>query len=263
MNYRVTWEPQPGLSQLVKPGDAGLEYLDFGMLQLAAGEKYVLAPVDKETVLVLIVGTATIGGTGLDSQTLGPRESFFETKPWTVYLPAQHECEIVADADTQIAVCQAPSTARRQPVVISPEKVREVTIGKDNWQRRALLLVDDTVEADYLFIGEAIVPPGNWASFPSHRHDKDDLPDEVDMEEIYYFRFDKPQGFGIQKVYTDSRSIDETLTITDHDTVMLPEGYHPVVAAPGYSMYYLWIMAGRQRKFLSRLDPDHSWVAQS
>ena len=262
MKYRVSWTPRPGLSQLVRPGDAGLKYLGFGVLSLAPGAKYVLEPAAKETALVLLMGTATITGPGLGSQTLGPRENPFDAKPWTVYLPAQHGCEIVAGADTQIAVCQAPSMRKGEPAVIPPEKVREMTLGKGNWQRRALLIVDETVAAEYLFLGEALVPPGNWASFPPHRHDKDDLPHEVDMEEVYYFRFDKPHGFGIQKIYTDSRSIDETLTLTEHDTVLIPEGYHPVVTAPGYAMYYLWIMAGKNRRFLSRLDPVHQWVVQ-
>ena len=136
-------------------------------------------------------------------------------------------------------------------------------MGKPGFQRRALMMVTEEVTADYLFIGEAIVPPANWASYPPHRHDFDELPYEVDMEEIYYFRFDRPQGFGIQKIYSDNRSIDETYTIQDHHTVLIPEGYHPVATAPGYSMYYLWVMAGKNRRFLSRLDPDHSWVAQS
>ena len=263
MNYRVAWTPRPGLSQLVRPGDAGLKYLDFAVLSLAAGQKHVLAPAAKETALVLLAGTAVVTTPGLGPTTLGPRDSLFGTKPWTVYLPTQLGCEIVASTGALIAVCGALSTRQGQPRVIAPDQVRELTLGRDTWQRHALLMVDENVAAEYLFIGEAIVPPGHWASFPPHRHDKDDLPHEVDMEEIYYFRFDKPQGFGIQKIYTDSRSIDETLTITDHDTVMIPEGYHPVAAAPGYSMYYLWIMAGRERKFLSRLDPEHRWVSQS
>ena len=108
-------------------------------------------------------------------------------------------------------MCQAPSTRPGPALVIPPDKVKEVSLGKPGFQRRALMMVTEEVPADYLFIGEAIVPPANWASFPPHRHDFDDLPYEVDMEEIYYFRFDRPQGFGIQKIYTDNRSIDETL----------------------------------------------------
>lgn len=262
MNYRVVWKPRPGFTSLSKPGDAGMQHLSFGMIALAPGEQYRLAPCNQETALVLLKGAATVSGGGLDRQTIGPRKDFFAEKPWTVFVPAQNACAVEATAACEIAVCQAPSTRPGPAFVIAPEKVKEVSLGKPGWQRQARMMVTEEVPADYLFIGEAIVPPANWASFPPHRHDFDDLPHEVDMEEIYYFRFDRPQGFGIQKIYTDNRSIDETLTVQDHHTVLIPEGYHPVATAPGYSMYYLWIMAGTNRRFLSRQDPDHRWIAQ-
>lgn len=262
MDYRVVWTPRPGFTLLSKPGDAGMQHLSFGMVALAPGEHYRLTPCDQETALVLLRGAAVVTGGGLERQAIGPRADFFQEKPWTVMLPAQTDCDVEATADCEIAVSQAPSTRPGPALVIPPEKVKELSLGKPGFQRRALLMVTEDVPADYLFIGEAVVPPANWASFPPHRHDFDDLPHEVDMEEIYYFRFDRPQGFGIQKIYTDNRSIDETLTIQDHHTVLIPEGYHPVATAPGYSMYYLWVMAGKNRRFLSRLDPDHHWVVQ-
>ena len=262
MNYRVVWKPSPGLTLLSKPGDAGMQHLSFGMLALALGQRYRLAPCNQETAFVLLKGAALVSGGGLERQTIGPRKDFFHEKPWTLFVPGGNDCEIEATADCEIAVCQAPSTRSGATYLVAPDQVKEVELGKPGFQRRALMMITETQPADYLFIGEAIVPPANWASFPPHRHDFDDLPNEVDMEEIYYFRFDKPQGFGIQKLYTDNRSIDETLTIQDHHTVLIPEGYHPVATAPGYSMYYLWIMAGKNRRFLSRQDPDHHWVAQ-
>jgi 5-deoxy-glucuronate isomerase len=259
--YQVRWTPTPGLSWLVHPGDAGLRHIDFGMIVLKQGERITLPAVDKETALVLLRGAATIAG--LDAPcAIGPRRSVFDEKPWTVMLPARRGCEIKATEDLEIAVAQAPSSALGEPRVIEPGEVKEMTLGRDHWQRRARIMVDERVPAELLFIGEAIVTDGNWASYPPHRHEEDALPDEVEMEEVYYFRFDGPKGFGIQKVYTDDRSIDETLTVQQHDTVLMPRGYHPVVSAPGYAMYYLWIMAGRNRRFLSRLDPDHAWVAK-
>jgi len=262
MNYRVVWQPCPGFTALSKPGDAGMKHLSFGMISLAAGQTYRLEPCELETALVLLKGAAAVSGGGLERRAIGPRGNFFHEKPWTVFLPAQNACHVEATADCEIAVCQAPSTKSGPALVVPPDKVKEVSLGKPGFQRRALMVITEEVPADNLFIGEAIVPPANWASYPPHRHDFDDLPYEVDMEEIYYFRFDRPQGFGIQKIYTDNRSIDETYTIRDHHTVLIPEGYHPVATAPGYSMYYLWVMAGQNRRFLSRLDPDHSWVAQ-
>lgn len=262
MNYRVVWKPQPGFTPLSKPGDSGMQHLSFGMIALASGRTHRLEVGDQETALVLLKGAALVSGGGLSRQAIGPRADVFHDKPWTVLLPARNPCEIEATADCEIAVCQAPSTRPGAALVIPPDKVKELSLGQPGFQRQARMMVTEELPADYLFLGEAIVPPANWASFPPHRHDFDDLPHEVDMEEIYYFRFDRPQGFGIQKIYTDSRSIDETYTVQDHHTVLIPEGYHPVATAPGYSMYYLWVMAGKNRRFLSRPDPDHGWVAQ-
>jgi 5-deoxy-glucuronate isomerase len=260
-NYRVRCTPKPGLSRFVRPGDAGLKYIDFGLLSLSRGSRCAVPPDDKETALVLLQGAAAIHGLGKPCA-IGPRRSLFDEKPWTVMLPAQCGCEIEATADAEIALCQSPSSRKGEPCVIGPEQVKEMTLGMGNWQRTARIMVDESVPADLLFIGEALASNGNWSSYPPHRHEKDQLPEEVEMEEVYYFRFDQPQGFGIQKVYTDDRSIDETLTVREHDAILVPRGYHPVVSAPGYRMYYLWIMAGRNRRFLSRLDPDHAWVAK-
>lgn len=263
MQYKRPWNPTPGLSEIVTPGDAGLKQIYFAMLCLRAGESHEVAAEDKETALVVLSGTCTVRGEGFVFDGIGQRKDVFSGKPATVYLPAENGYTVEATTDVEVAVCQAASDRSGMPQVIRPEDVKEVTIGRDNWTRTAYLVVGDDVPAHFLFIGEALVPPGNWASFPPHRHDEDALPDEVDMEEIYFFRFDRPGGFGIQKIYTDDRSIDETITFEENDTLLIPEGYHPVVAAPGYSMYYLWIMAGAERKFISRQDPKHRWVAEA
>jgi 5-deoxy-glucuronate isomerase len=262
MNYKREWTPVAGRSSIVRPGDAGLKQIGFDMVRLAAGERSQIAAEAKETALVVLSGTASLKGDGFAFDSVGGRKDVFSGLPATVYLPAHTACAIEATSDLEIAICTAPSDRAGKVCLVRPEDVKQVTIGKDNWQRRAYMIVDDRVPAQYLFIGEAIVPPGNWSSFPPHRHDFDALPDEVDLEEIYFFRFQPAGGFGIQKVYTDDRSIDETITVTENDTVLIPRGYHPVVAAPGYSMYYLWIMAGVNRRFLQRLDPAHRWVAQ-
>jgi 5-deoxy-glucuronate isomerase len=168
---------------LVKAGDAGLKYIDFGILSLARGAKYTIPAAEKETALVLLHGTAAIHGIGKPC-VIGPRKSLFDEKPWTVMLPAGCGCEIEATADAEIAVSQAPSKRRGEPRVITPDQVKEMTLGRDNWQRTARIMVDENVPADFLFIGEALTVNGNWSSYPPHRHEKDELPDEVEMEEI-------------------------------------------------------------------------------
>jgi len=260
MTYKKPWDPTPGYTQIVTPGDARLKQIGFGVACLSAGQTYEADASEQETAAIVLSGTVSVRCGEQLFEGIGGRTDVFSGKPATVYCPAGGAIAITAETDAEVALCQAPSTRSGSPCCIAPDQVKEVTIGRDNFTRTAYLMVDDDVAAHYLFIGEAIVPPGNWASFPPHRHDKDDLPDEVDMEEVYFFRFRPKHGFGIQKIYTDDRAIDETLTLRENDTVLIPEGYHPVVAAPGYSMWYLWIMAGENRKFLSRPDPDHAWV---
>jgi len=90
----------------------------------------------------------------------------------------------------------------------------------------------------------------------------DNPPEESKLEEVYFFKFSKPSGFGFQRIYTDDRNIDEAFSIEENDTVIIPKGYHPVAAAPGYSLYYLWILAGEGRKLIPNDDPDHKWILE-
>jgi 5-deoxy-glucuronate isomerase len=106
-------------------------------------------------------------------------------------------------------------------------------------------------------VGETFNPPGHWSSFPPHKHDGRN--GEPKLEEVYHYRIDPPQGFGYQTIYTnDGESI--THQVRDRDTVLLPYGYHPVSAAPGYRLYYLWAMAGEQRELALYEDPAHRWI---
>ena len=111
-----------------------------------------------------------------------------------------------------------------------------------------------------LYIGEAFVRGGQWASYPPHKHDDDNMPTEAETEEIYYYEFKKPQGFGIQKVYTMEGDLDETYTVKSGDFVEIPRGYHPFHSAPGYDSYYLWIMAGEDRGFYMTTEEEHKWL---
>jgi 5-deoxy-glucuronate isomerase len=121
-----------------------------------------------------------------------------------------------------------------------------------------ILMADQ--EADSLLVCEVLTPPGHWSSYPPHKHDRDAMPEESFLEETYYHRIDPPQGFALQRVYTDDRELDETLTVRDGDTVLVPRGYHTVSAPPGYAVYYLNVMAGPVRAWAVANDPDHEWT---
>ena len=107
---------------------------------------------------------------------------------------------------------------------------------------------------------EVFTPAGHWSSFPPHKHDRDALPDESLLEETYYYEISPKQGFAVQRVYTDDRSLDETLAVNDGEVVLVPEGYHPVSAPPGYEVYYLNVMAGPRRTWKIANDPAHAWL---
>ena len=186
----------------------------------------------------------------------------FDGKPHTVYLPRHTDYEITALGDVDIAYNASPATRdTARPTVITPEECRTLSLGRDNFSRTATIMLDEKFDSEHFYIGEGMIPSGNWSGYPPHRHDFDNLPDEIDMEETYFYRFDPPQGFGIQKVYQPDGSIDETYTVKNNDTVAIAEGYHPLCGAPGYQMYYLWTMTGKvNRGLISYKDPLHSWV---
>lgn len=262
MDYLKHYKPQNGFTKIASLGDGNLKLTEFGIIRLAAGESYRDNAGDYEVALIVLSGICSVSGNEFDFPEIGGRKDVFSGKPYTVYIPCGLDYQITAVGEVEIAWTASPSEACGiEPYLITPDQVKEVHIGKDNFQRDAYLMLTDEYPSSHLFIGEAFVPSGNHASFPPHRHDADNLPVEVDMEEVYFFRFSPDKGYGIQKIYTDDRSIDYTCTVKENDTTLIPEGYHPVINAPGSVMYYLWIMAGpNNRKFLSVLDKDFKHV---
>ncbi|MEN2984307.1 MAG: 5-deoxy-glucuronate isomerase, partial [Dictyoglomaceae bacterium] len=91
-------------------------------------------------------------------------------------------------------------------------------------------------------------------------HDKENYPEEIKMEEVYFYKVYPPQGFGIQRVFTEERDIDELFLIEDNSLLTIKRGYHPVVAAPGYQIYYLWVLAGERREQIFYDAPEHKWI---
>lgn len=263
MEYLKHYQPKNGFTRISTIGDGDLKLTEFGIINLRKGETYSGKTGTSEVALIVLGGKCAVIGDGFEFNQVGERPDVFSGKPHTVYIPFGRSYIITAATDVEIAWTASPSTLKTEAYLIAPEQVKEAHIGKENFQRDAYLMLTDAFPSQHLFIGEAFVPSGNHASYPPHRHDFDNLPVEVDMEEVYFFRFKPSQGYGIQKIYTDDRSIDYTCTVQQNDTTLIPRGYHPVINAPGYTMYYLWIMAGtNHRKFLSVIDPNHKWILE-
>lgn len=261
MELRKRYTSDTGRQEIVALGEGGLKKSAFALLKLSAGETYAGDTASFESAFVILSGTCDIIGDEFLYPNIGVRKDVFAGRPATIYLPIYTTYEFVAVTDVEIAICSAEADIKYSPVLIAPEKVKEIELGGSNWKRKAHFIIDQDVAAQHLFLGETILPPGKWA-FPPHRHDMDDLPYEVDMEEIYHFRIQPQAGFGIQLCYTDDRQRDDAYLLRNGDTVLIPDGYHPVASSPVDSLYMLWFMAGDKRMFLSRPEEQYRWVAQ-
>ena len=249
----------PGFNPVVRLGERGMKLTEYGLLTLAAGADWEADTGEFEEALVFLGGRARVAGAGFDFADVGGRADVFSGKPHTVYLPRRTRYRVTALTPLDIGVNRSPASRDTAPPgVIAPEQTRELVIGRDNFLRRATVILDETFDSEHFYIGEGMIPSGNWSGWPPHRHDSDNPPQEIDMEEVYFYRFNPPQGFGIQKVYTGDGRIDETYTVKHNDAVAIAAGYHPLCGAPGYAMYYLWTMTGaKHRGLISHKDPDH------
>ena len=243
---------------------AGWRYVGFGLYRLRAGETVAEATGDREVILVMIEGKAQITGAGQDWGVLGDRMNVFEkTPPHCLYLPNDSDWQATATTDCTIAVCAAPGKSGHQARRIGPDGITLTERGKGtNTRYINNIAMENEDYCDSLLVTEVFTPAGNWSSYPSHRHDEDDFPRMTYLEESYYHRLNPAQGFGVQRVYTEDGSLDETMAVKNHDVVLVPKGHHPCGAPYGYEMYYLNVMAGPRRNWRFQNDPDHDWIYQ-
>ena len=249
-----------GVLHDITPQSAGWTYVGFSTRKLAAGAAFRFGEPERETCLVVLSGRVRVTAEGFDSGVVGERADVFSGLPWSVYLPPRVMAEARAQGEAEIALCTAPAQGRLPPRVIAPAQVETAERGKGTNLRHVRNILSETAEAESLLVVEVITPSGHWSSYPPHKHDQDNFPNETLLEETYYHRLKPPQGYGMQRVYTDDRSLDETMTVTDRDVVLVPKGYHPCAAAHGYDLYYLNVMAGPKRIWRFHNDPAHEWL---
>jgi 5-deoxy-glucuronate isomerase len=248
-----------------KNTDTGLKDISFGILKLSYDGRYHNLHHNEECCIVLLNGTCDIKVNHSLFKSVGPRKNVFDQKAYAVYIPPSHKYEICAKSrELEVAVCRAYTTKKTESraQLVTPDMVKERVVGKDNWERKVYDIIDKDVPAEKLLIGETINPPGNWSSFPPHKHDYDNIPVESENEEIYFFRVCPSNGFGIQRVYTGDRSIEQSWVVENNDLVVITKGYHPVVAASGHKLYYLWVLAGEKRILIPYDDPQYAWIKE-
>ena len=278
MNLRIPLKPVQGYNKIFDAGEYKMTLTTFGLIKLAKGTTYEGDTAESEVALVLIGGNFAAKGEGWSFEVTDGRKSPFTGKPHLLYLPRRTKYVLTALSDVELAYNGAPVTRdTAKPTLVRPEQTKHLDIGKGNFFRTSEVMLDETFDSENFYIGEGMIPNGNWSGYPSHRHDVNNPPAELDMEETYFYLFDKVgeqagepnEGFGFQAVYTPEgvvakkfgERLNEGYRVSSYDTVAIAEGYHPLVGAPGYNMYYLWTMAGSQGRGLkSSMDPAHTWV---
>lgn len=259
-----------GLHRILGPENSELTLISFSRCAFArAGESIDCHTGGEEVAITILGGKVTVSGScsagDFRFEKAGEREDVFSGVANTIYLPRGSSYRIIAETDgADVAIAGSPARRDTKPALITPGNVEKKVVGKDNWRREVFTTIGPNTDADRLLMGETYNPPGNWSSAPPHKHDVDNPPTEGWMEEVYFYMVSPSQGFGIQRVYTGENSpaqLDQAYVVQNGDTMALPYGYHPVVAGPGYKLYYLWILAGHARAYGAWSDdPAHAWL---
>lgn len=245
----------------VTPASANWKYVGFEVYSLKKGEVLKKETKDQESCIVLLSGKADVKTQESNFINIGKRMSVFEKiPPYSVYVPNDNYFDVYAITDLELAVCSAPGRGNHESRLISPDDVTIENRGQGKMERMVHHILPESQPADSLLVVEVFTPDGNTSSYPPHKHDEENLPYESYLEETYYHEINPPQGFVFQRIYNDDRSLDETLTVENRNIVLVPEGYHPVSAVPGYESYYLNVMAGPVRTWKFHNDPDHEWL---
>jgi 5-deoxy-glucuronate isomerase len=259
----VRSRPAPGPDGLVvsvTPQTAGWSYVGFEVYRLGRGATITPVMAGREACVVMLSGRADIACGGREWPAVGSRQSVFSGPPDAVYAPPGRALTITGASEAcELALCWAPAARGVEPALMRAGDVRPFKRGSGRTERTIHNILMEDRPAESLLVTEVFTPGGNWSSYPPHKHDTDNLPTESYLEETYYHRTARRDGFALQTVYTDDRSLDEAFQVRDGDVVLVPRGYHPVVAGPGYDLYYLNVMAGPHRRWLVTTDPDHRW----
>jgi 5-deoxy-glucuronate isomerase len=266
----------PDLILSITPAEVGWDYISFQARRLAMGQQWSWQTGENELALVNLNGRYSVASSRGRWQRIGGRRNVFEGAGHALYLPRHTDFTVTAEEGGEFAVTWVPTDEDHEPWLIHPEDVPTSIRGGDNASRQINDLLPPGSPVHRLVLVEVYTPSGNWSSYPGHKHDvhREDAQGnvlEADLEEVYFYQIDKPEGYAYQRVYTDADSplqqagfpIDALICATHNSAVLVPEGYHPVVSAPGYTSYYLNVLAGSAQSLANQDDPRYAWVKTS
>jgi 5-deoxy-glucuronate isomerase len=250
----------------VTPASAGWDHLNFVSRQMQRGRRWDFETQENEFALVVLGGTCRVTSNRGNWMEVGRRPNVFAGMPYTLYLPHQTRFTVEASSNLlDIAYGWATANENHPARLITPPQVEIEIRGGGNATRQINKMIPPGFDCSRLVVVEVYTPSGNWSSYPPHKHDEHRLDAqgnllEADLEEIYFYKIDRPEGYAYQRIYTTDKKIDELILVRDSHLVLSPEGYHPVVAAHGYHCYYLNMLAGSAQSLAATDDPDYAWI---
>ncbi len=258
-----------GVFAEVSAEQAGWEFLNMQARRLNKGETWSGETGDAEWAHVILGGVCRIQVGDSVYESVGRRPNVFSGMPYALYLPRHTTFTLEPLSDGfEVASCWVPTDRDFQPRLITPADSKIELRGGGNASRQINSIIPPGFPCHRIVCVEVYTPSGNWSSYPPHKHDvhREDADGnllEADLEEIYFYKIAPQDGFAYQRVYNDSRAIDAVMLTHNHDTVLVPEGYHPVVSGFGYTTYYLNFLAGSAQSLAAADDPALSWVKKT
>jgi len=258
-----------GIYQSVLKNEGGWPYLNFQARLMKRGEVWKGETGEHEYGIILLSGNYSVNTDKGNWQTINGRKGVFSGIAHTLYLPRHTSFELFAESDVlDIAYGWCETDQDHKPIFKTPDQAAIEIRGGDNATRQINDLIGPGFPCHRLVVVEVYTPSGNWSSFPAHKHDERVIDAngtllEARLEETYFYKIDKPQGFAIQQIYTSDRSLNEIAVARNNDVVLVPKGYHPVVAGHGYNVYYLNFLTGSDQSLANTPDPDHLWIFDS
>ena len=251
----------PGRILHVTPESAGWDCVEFGVVEAAAGAPWSGVQAARETAIVPLAGRGRVC-VGDELVVELSRSSVFEEMARIVYLPPGIPYRIESETGLQASVGSAPAEGRYPVRVFEPSEMRVEIRGGGQAHRQVVHSLAHPLPAERLILYEVYVPRGTWSGWPPHCHDgRDGSPY---LEEVYYFRLDRPEGYAIHRNWRDDEGYDDAMVVSDGDVALVPKGYHTSVACPGSNMYFLNYLAGELRDDDRRTPPcfaaEHTWI---
>jgi len=252
--------PESHLEVIADSTTSPLTLESFALLRLTKNTMFSGTLDEREAACVLMRGQAKMWVDDLFLGETETRESVFSSPAWTFYIPPRSFYRIEVQEDSEFAVVLAQATGKNEACMIPPSEVAIQRVGEDSYVRDVHTIIGSSFPAQTFIVGETFNQPGLWSSYPPHRHEENHPPHEYELEEVYHYRLCPEQGFGVQCLYTDDKRYENAYLVKNGDTCVIPCGYHPVAAAPGYRLYYFWSLAGKKRILSPHEDPAHQWV---